>query len=187
MMQDQKVRIAIGLIIGIIIGVGGYSMFFKSDTTNQVSNSNQNGSTQEPATTNPTFITNSTIASSTIAESGSKSGVQGAGPGIIVDEQNPGRVVVVTEAAFQNVGWVVIHENDKDKPGKILGARLFNKGKNSGVIEIAQPMQAGQSYYAVLHNDDGTKTVFDPAKDTEVKNTQGQVVMVKFNVTRATD
>jgi len=78
--------------------------------------------------------------------------------------------------------WVAIHEDSEGAPGNILGAKRFRPEDASGTILLLRNTEAGKTYHAMLHTDDGDD-IFDQNKDmpTLENNTP---VMVSFS-TRA--
>ncbi|MBI2056098.1 MAG: hypothetical protein HYT37_01855 [Candidatus Sungbacteria bacterium] len=106
----------------------------------------------------------------------------GAGEGgkIAMNEQAAGMSVAVANVSLPVSGWVAIHEDAGGKPGKILGARRFEKGTHAGVVELLRKTEDGKAYYAMLHADDGDR-LFDAKKDMPMKDVSGAAVMAKFN------
>jgi hypothetical protein len=169
---NSSTRIVIIIVVVLLIALGAYWAFGRGS------------STPPPSTTQ--IIDNSGIASSTATEEG-VGGVTGTGPGIIVDDQNPGHLVVVSQVSLTKPGWVVIHDDNNGVPGNILGARLFDKGKNSGIVELLRALQNGKTYLAVIHEDDGNQHVFSVKTDLPLKDASGTIVMTKFVVNQASD
>jgi hypothetical protein len=177
MTNNQNVRIGIAVVVGIIIALAGIWLW------NNRTLSAPSASTTD---TTGTIVDNNTAASSTITEEGN-AGIVGNGPGIKIDDQNPGRLVTVAQVSLMTPGWVLIRDNNNGTPGNILGARLFDKGKNSGIVELLRPLIIGKSYFAAISNDDGNIHIFDPKKDLPIKDANGKDIMIKFSVTKATD
>ena len=174
MAKKQNVPLIISCIVLVAIIIAGIWIF---------------GGKSKPAsntvTDTGTLVDNNTTASSTLSEEGG-GGITGTGAGILIDDQNPGRLVTVSQVSLMNPAWVVIKEDLNGKPGTVIGARIFDKGKNSGIVELLRAMVIGKSYFAVVYNEDGDGK-FDPKKDLVLKGTNGADVMVKFAVTKATD
>ena len=102
---------------------------------------------------------------------------------ISVKNQAAGLKVVLEKAAFETAGWVVIHEEDNSAPGRILGAQLFDAGTwADGTVDLLRGTLAGQSYYAVLHSENGDRA-FDPKTDTPILGADGTPVLSKFSAT----
>jgi hypothetical protein len=168
-MNKNTPRIIISVIIIVIVIGIGYVVL-------------KGGKSGDTTTVKPVVIDNNTAASSSATEEG----VSLKGVGITVDDQNPGFLVVVSQVFVNAPSWVVIHEDVNGTPGNILGARLFEKGSNSGIIQLLNSMKVGKSYLAVVHGDNGDGT-FDLKKDTILKGTDGKNIMAKFSVTQGSD
>ena len=168
MRKNQKTIITIILIVLIILA--GYWLF------------TGNGSNTNTAEI-PAVIDNNTAASSSVQEQGAE-GLSSVG--VKVEDQNPGRIVVVNQVLVNNPSWVVIHEDAGGKPGNLMGARLFEKGSNSGVIQLLNSMKDGKSYFAVIHTDNGNST-FELQKDAVLKDQSGKEIMIKFVASTGSD
>ena len=106
---------------------------------------------------------------------------------ISVNDQPEGVRVALNAVSFEESGWAVIHEDDTGKPGRILGAQLFDKGTTTpGTVDLLRGTLAGNTYYAMLHHDNGDHA-FDPKKDEPIVGDDGLPVMMKFQATVATD
>jgi hypothetical protein len=101
---------------------------------------------------------------------------------ILVRDQKPGIIVNVELVALENAGWVVIHEDNNGILGNALGAQLFLAGVNSGTVELLRGMEAGNTYYAVVRQDDGDGA-FDLARDLLLSDGRGNPVQVSFIAT----
>jgi hypothetical protein len=165
-------NLIITIVLIVLVGITGYLVF-----TNTSSNGNRDDGDK------PAIIDNNTAASSSVTEEG---GAGLASTGIKIEDQNPGRIVVVNQVLIETAGWVVIHEDSNGTPGNILGARIFEKGSNSGVIQLLSSMKVGKSYLAVVHTDNGDGS-FDVKQDKILKDANGKDVMTKFSVTQGSD
>lgn len=97
-----------------------------------------------------------------------------------VADQTSGMLVTISTVTLNEQGWVAIHEDSDGNPGRILGAALVFAGERNNVpVELLRATEAGKTYYAMLHADDGDKS-FDIGKDLPIKDSSGNVVMVKF-------
>lgn len=106
-----------------------------------------------------------------------------SGNAIAVNDQPPGLTVVISMVTLAQDGWVVIHEGENGKPGRILGARRFNAGMNqSGSVELLRPTEEGRVYFAMLHADDGDRQ-FDHRRDLPLADPQGNVILMRFVAT----
>lgn len=102
---------------------------------------------------------------------------------LALDDQAPGTSVAVNVVTLARDGWVVIHEEEGGKPGRILGARRFNAGMNqSGSVELLRPTEEGKIYFAMLHADNGDHQ-FNHTKDMPIKDGAGNAVMMRFVAT----
>lgn len=101
---------------------------------------------------------------------------------LTVDDQFPGTVVYVSTASLVKPGFVVIHKNVGGKAGAVIGAKAFVAGTNPGQVDLTESTIEGQSYYAMIHVDNGDGK-FDAATDAVAKDKTGKEVMVKFNAT----
>ena len=106
----------------------------------------------------------------------------------IVAEQAPGISVAVDQVVLNNDGWIVVYDDLNDQPGSILGARYYPAGSYKNIsFELQVGTTAGNTYYALLHSDDG-KIVnsthgtyeFDPAKDLALTDPTGKKIQSLF-------
>ena len=44
---------------------------------------------------------------------------------LFVEDQFPGSIVYLSSVTLAKGGWVVVHEDDSGKPGKIIGYKYF--------------------------------------------------------------
>ena len=95
-------------------------------------------------------------------------------------DQYPGNVVYLTSVQLSAPGWVVIHSDKTGMPGDVIGSAYFEKGINPGKITLTKSMIDGQTYYAMIHSDDGDKK-FNAVKDFPLKNSVGSIIMQIFN------
>ncbi len=104
---------------------------------------------------------------------------------IYVADQLPGRSVSIAVALLEKPSFVVIHEDNAGKPGKILGASGVlpaGETKNLTPITLSRATADGETLYAMLHLDDGEGT-FDATKDKPALDSlSGQPVMMIFTV-----
>ncbi len=103
---------------------------------------------------------------------------------IYVDEQSLSRTVSVAVVRLEKTGFVVIHEDNAGKPGKILGASNAlptGETKNLTPIALSRTTLDGETLYAMLHLDDGDGT-FDATKDKPAQDSvDGSPVMMIFS------
>lgn len=98
---------------------------------------------------------------------------------ILVRDQKAGLVVDVDIVTLENMGWIVVHEDNNGLLGNALGAQLFLAGVNSGRVELLRGMEAGKTYHAVVRQDDGDRA-FDLQKDSLLSDGRGDPVQVSF-------
>ncbi len=107
----------------------------------------------------------------------------GSGAALSVSTQKAGSSAVIDQVTLTKPGFVVVHEDNAGKPGKIIGQTfLLTPGIKQDVV-VKVTLQAGKTYYAMLHLDDGDKK-FSAAADTPAKDAAGNPVMVKFSVSK---
>jgi len=112
------------------------------------------------------------------------SGLRAGSNAIYVPEQSPGKTVTVGFVVLARAGFVVIHENAEDVPGKILGeSALLEAGEHATIesIPLSQEVKDGEELFAVLHQDDGDG-FFDAAMDLPVSDEAGNTIMMSFFV-----
>ncbi len=104
---------------------------------------------------------------------------------IYIAEQSPSRTVSVAVARLESTGFIAIHEDSADSPGKILGVSgLLPAGetKNLTPVVLSRATADGETLYATLYLDDGDG-VFDSVKDTSAFDSLGgEPVMMIFTV-----
>jgi len=100
---------------------------------------------------------------------------------ISVLAQEAGTTVRIETVSFDSPGWVAIHEDDSGKPGRILGAQLFDAGKNNGTVTLLRATVPGKTYYAALLSDNGDRT-FDKTTDLPI-TVGGSAVIATFQTT----
>lgn len=106
---------------------------------------------------------------------------------IYVAEQAVGRSVLVSVVRLEKPGFVVIHEDAADAPGKILGASsLLSAGETENLppITLSRTMRDGETVYAMLHVDNGDGA-FDAASDKPVPDlASGEPIMMIVTVSK---
>ncbi len=105
---------------------------------------------------------------------------------LTVPNQAPGLEVKIDKINTPKSVWVAIHEDSGEgQPGNILGAQLFDVGMASGTVELLRGTEKGQTYYAMIHDDNGDRA-FIPKMDTPIVNASGGPIMVIFKTTGVT-
>ncbi len=153
--SDSTTKIIWGIIIVVILGVGIFFLVRKpaGDQSAEVSPS--------PET-----------SSSAMAQAND----------ITVGNQFPGKTTYFDSVTLANGGWVVVHESDGGKPGKVIGAKWFPAGTNPGSVALTGTMVAGKEYIVMLHSDNGDK-VFSEATDPAILDSNGNPVMKTIKAT----
>lgn len=104
---------------------------------------------------------------------------------ITVDTQTAGVEVKISSLSLTDKFWVVVHEDDRGKPLRILGAKSFTAGEYSDVtMKLLRATVVGQAYYAMLHSDDGDGK-FDHLKDMPVTDSSDAPIVVRFETEAA--
>jgi hypothetical protein len=101
---------------------------------------------------------------------------------VVINDQFPGNIVYLSSVQLAKPGFVVIHKDNKGVPGDIIGYQYFEKGINPGKITLTTPTAEGQTYYAMLHSDNGDKK-FDAKLDLPLKDAAGNAIMKMFRST----
>lgn len=98
----------------------------------------------------------------------------------VIDQNVMGKVTLLS-AALKESGYVVIHKEEKGKPGKIIGiSPILGTGLYSNkALPLTEDVMPGDILYAMLHSDNGDDT-FNPAEDSPVTDDEGIVIMRSF-------
>jgi hypothetical protein len=98
---------------------------------------------------------------------------------VTVTGQKAGNSIVIDEVSLQKPGYVVIHADDKGKPGAIVArSGLVSAGTKQDLV-INYAAKAGTVYYVMLHSDNGDGK-FDAAKDLPIMGADAMAVMASF-------
>lgn len=100
---------------------------------------------------------------------------------IYVSDQIPGKKIVVSFAALEAKGFVVIYEEKSGSPGAIIGqSGLLSAGDNQNIsIPILRSSQDSETLFAMLHQDDGDG-IFNYAKDRPITDENEEPFMMEF-------
>lgn len=112
------------------------------------------------------------------------------GNAINVNKQEAGDLVTVDLTVLSEPGFVVIHKSTTDgKPGEVVGhSDYLTAGQHTDVaLELDTPSKAGGVYFAMLHGDNGDKDYTSLDEDKPLKDSQGNVVTMKFEVAVASE
>jgi hypothetical protein len=161
-LENQNVRLGITFVIGLIVGFGGHWLWANRVTS----------------TPNDEIMLMDDTASTTQALTSTNASVT-------VEKQEAGNKVFIKNVTLAAPGWVAIHDMVNGQPGKILGAKLFDKGSNEGFVDLLRITIPGKSYFAVLHGDDGDYKNFVPSADLPLM-TNGIAIMSEFTTTELT-
>jgi len=127
-----------------------------------------------------TMVATSTVTRNTSSDKETAGVVLPGTNTLDVSDQAAGMLVNISAITLNEQGWVAIHEDSEGNPGRILGAALVFAGERNNVpVELLRATEQGKTYYAMLHADDGDKS-FDISKDFPIKDSSGNVVMMKF-------
>lgn len=101
------------------------------------------------------------------------------------DQDSDGQTVTVAEVVSSGAGFIVIHADNNDAPGDVIGHAAVQDGTNSNVeVTLDEAVTDGTALWAMLHTDLGTAGTYEfPGADVPVKDADGNVVMEKFTVT----
>ncbi len=106
------------------------------------------------------------------------------GDRLAVGEQFPGGTLYFDSVTFANGGWVVVHESDAGKPGKVIGAKYFPKGSNPGSVDLGNnKMVTGNSYIVMLHSDNGDMK-FSETTDPAILDSAGNPIMTTVKASK---
>lgn len=101
---------------------------------------------------------------------------------IIVSNQIPGEVVMVTEVTMSEAGWIAVHDNNDNVPGNILGAYYLPEGTHKNqMIPLLRAVAEDKSYFVIIHKDDGDR-VFNHKIDLPALNSLGKIETIDFRV-----
>lgn len=102
---------------------------------------------------------------------------------VVASTQAAGMVAVVSRADIEVMGWAVVYESRAGVPGNALGAARIEAGSHSAVVvPLLRGTTPSQTYFVVLHRDDGDKQ-FELRDDFPLRTTSGDPVMTTFITT----
>lgn len=162
--------LAAGIVILIIV------LLWWMDT-NQVS---------EPETMPPgTNTENTTSSNEAPADEEDATPAAASQPAIAASAQ-PANIAAVTidQAVLPAGGYIVIHENEEQQPGAVVGHSdyLDPAAYTNFTVLLDRDTQAGETLYAMLHTDDGNQTYDFPGPDAPLRNDTGLVVITSFTI-----
>ncbi len=108
------------------------------------------------------------------------------GPSVTVNNQtlNQPDLVTISQAVYDQNGFVVIHEDNGGAPGDVLGnSVLLSPGTTNNIsIQLNRNAIDGETLYAMLHKDNGDGIYTNPTDDPPVTDAGGNVVTPSFVV-----
>lgn len=165
-MKNHTVQLVVMLVIGIAIGVIGANLAGQGGEELRDSSSNvaETESTPADMPSENTKTTDTSSAPQEVELPGIDRVPKNSRPGLTVLDQPAGAQVAVSGLTFDSPAWVAVYDNRGGKPGWILGAKRFLPGDVAGIVPLLRATVSGETYYAVIHGDDGDLT-FDKRKD----------------------
>lgn len=99
---------------------------------------------------------------------------------LTVQNQSSGATVFIETLNVTASTWVAVHDVKSDGIlGNILGARRFEPGMRSGVVELLRNTVSGTNYSAVMYRDNGDRE-FNKNTDTKITNVAGSLIEARF-------
>lgn len=81
---------------------------------------------------------------------------------LVVSDQFPGNIVYITTVQLSRPGFVTITKDVAGKPGAAIGTQSFDKGINTGKVNLTEKTVDGKVYHAVLYyNESKDKILLD--------------------------
>lgn len=171
-------------IIAFAIGFGSAWMIYTkdTDTTKKVATSSKSDSAVNTLVEVDSNIISGAKIEVVPSSDSSKKIVTStdSSPIISVSNQVAGTEVKVDKVTVSKPAWVAIVDVYEDgSTGYILGAKLFDVGTNSGIVELLRGTVSGKTYAAVIREDNADES-FDPKLDLPLKNSSGNIILTKF-------
>lgn len=105
----------------------------------------------------------------------------------VADQAIVNSTVTIAEAVSNGPGWIVIHADQNNAPGPVLGQAQLSSGTNTNIVVTINQAAATPVLYAMLHLDTGDVGVYEfPGVDAPVR-VNGAIVAPPFNITSAPD
>ena len=88
----------------------------------------------------------------------------------VIDQGSTGTNVAVIQAVAAQAGWMVIHADNNDAPGAVLGQASLPVGTTENIIvTLDEPITGEMKLWAMLHIDEGEMGVYEfPGPDAPV-------------------
>lgn len=101
----------------------------------------------------------------------------------VIDQSVSGGQISLLSVALKESGYVVIHKEEKGKPGQIIGiSPLIQAGLYSnGSVQLIEPVSPGDTLFVMLHSDDGDEA-FSSETDQPLTDNKGMMIMNEFAV-----
>lgn len=173
-MNKDTRTIVTGVVVTIlVIFVGAWAFNQRgTDTKTDTGTSTQETTEQEQVsstTTNSNDVVNKTITATTNTKVTSDIG-------ITIPAQKAGNKVTLDAISVAKPTWIAIADNVNGKPGRILGARLFDNTKTVGEVELLRNTVSGTKYLVLFYADTVLDAKFDTKKDTFINPDGGALV-----------
>lgn len=100
---------------------------------------------------------------------------------LIIPEQAGGNEIFIESAVLQSDGYVVIHGEENNEIGEIIGVSEFLSAgtKTNFLMGIDEEVVEDDILFAMIHIDDGD-SIFDENLDIPLVDDNGDIVLVKF-------
>ena len=98
--------------------------------------------------------------------------------------QAAGPTVTIASVTLSQPGYVVVHEENKKSPEKVIGrSDLLAIGTLTNLtITLERPAKTGEILFAIVHNDDGNSYFDYPGLDLPAQDPSGKTVIAQFKV-----
>lgn len=107
---------------------------------------------------------------------------------ISVKSQAAGSEVRIKNVLHEESVWIAIYDELNGVPASaILGAGRFREGVDEGIVPLLRKTEAGKTYFAVLHRDNGDNSFDFKSSDPPLKSIAGGLIMAKFDVFEKND
>jgi len=183
-MPKQTQQLVLMLIIGVLIGTTAVMVWKLDNTPAKETADDMAESTRSSENTDEK--TGEAIRATTTGSILSQAGAWPLPPeipsntriGLTVLDQPAGNTVDVSGLSIANKQWIGVYDDRSGAPGWIMGAARVHAGDTVGKVELLRAMVAGNSYYAVILNDDGDES-FNRLSDLPPL-TPDRVTIVRF-------
>ena len=99
---------------------------------------------------------------------------------LFIADQAAGTSVTINSASLMERSWIVIYEETRGRPGRILGARRFPEGIHANItVDLLRGTLPNNIYYGMVHGNDGNET-FDLATDEPLTTQSGDPIITRF-------